>query len=251
MNLSGNTVLITGGTSGIGYALAQAFLAAGSTVLICGRSPAHLAAAQEKHPALHTHVCDISLEQDRTGLLAWATKNFPTLNILVNNAGVQRDIDFTAGLGEFLAGENEIRINLEAPITLSGLFIPLLAKNPAPAIVNISSGLGFVPAARMPVYSASKAGLHAFSMALRLQLAPTGIKLFEVVPPAVDTNLNPQGRAKRGNFKPDLQPETFVAAVMQGFADDVFEIGFGTSAHSLRASRAELDRAFQVMNSQM
>ena len=79
----------------------------------------------------------------------------------------------------------------------------------------------------MPVYSATKAGLHAFSMALRHQLLKLGIKVFEVVPPAVDTELNPEGRAKRGNFKADLKPEEFVAAVMKGFKNDVFEIGYG------------------------
>jgi len=134
-------------------------------------------------------------------LLKWIAANFSALNILINNAGVQRDIDFTKGIAEYLAGENEIKINLEAPIILSGLFIPSLTGKKEAAIINVSSGLGFVPAARMPVYSATKAGLHAFSMALRHQLLKSGIKVFEVVPPAVDTELNPEGRAKRGILK--------------------------------------------------
>ncbi len=102
------------------------------------------------------------MDQNRRELFEWATAELPGLNVLVNNAGIQRDIDFTQGIGEFLAGDNEIRINLEAPIVLSGLFVPLLAKNKGAAIINVSSGLGFVPAAKMPVYSASKAGLHAY-----------------------------------------------------------------------------------------
>src|ERR1019366_5574712 len=113
------------------------------------------------------------------------------------------------------AGENEIRVNLEAPVILCGLFVPLLAKNKGPAIVNVTSGLGFVPAARMPVYSASKAGLHAYSMAIRQQLSKVGIKVFEIVPPAVDTELNQGGRARRGNFKADLSPKEFVSAIMK------------------------------------
>ena len=173
------------------------------------------------------------------------------LNVLVNNAGVQRDVDFTKGIDDFLAGENEIRVNLEATIILSGLFVPLLAKNKGPAIVNVSSGLGFVPAVQMPVYSASKAGLHAYSMAIRQQLSKVGIKVFEVVPPAVDTELNPGGRARRGNFKANLSPKDFVSAVMKDVQNDVFEIGYGMTAGLIHASRAELDKSFAQMNSRM
>ena len=251
MQLSGNTVLITGGASGIGYAMAAAFLEAGSTVVICGRRAERLLEARAKHPELRTRVCDVSKEEDRNGLADWTAAHFPGLNVLVNNAGVQRDVDFTKGIDDFLAGENEIRANLESAIILSGLFVPLLAKNKGAAIVNVSSGLGFVPAARMPVYSASKAGLHAYCMAVRLQLSKVGIKVFEVVPPAVDTELNPSGRAKRGNFKADLSPKVFVSAVMKGLENDVFEIGFGMTAGFIHASRADLDKSFQQMNSRM
>ena len=94
----------------------------------------------------------MSKEEDRNGLLDWAAAHLPGLNVLVNNAGVQRDVDFTNGIDDFLAGENEIRVHLESAVILSGLFVPLLAKNKGAAIVNVSSGLGFVPAARMPVY---------------------------------------------------------------------------------------------------
>lgn len=251
MQLSGNTVLITGGATGIGYAMAAAFLEAGSAVIICGRRAERLVEARAKHPELHTRVCDVSKEEDRKGLADWIAANFPGLNVLVNNAGVQRDVDFTKGIDDFLSGENEIRVNLESAIILSGLFVPLLAKNKGAAIINISSGLGFVPAARMPVYSASKAGLHAYSMAIRQQLSKVGIKVFEVVPPAVDTELNPSGRAKRGNFKADLSPKEFVLAVMKGLENDVFEIGFGMTAGLIHASRADLDKSFQFMNSRL
>jgi uncharacterized oxidoreductase len=250
MKISGNTVLITGGASGIGLAMAEAFLKSGSEVIICGRREARLVDARKKHPELRIKTCDVSNPSDCKDLVYWVGSNFNNLNILVNNAGVQRDIDFTQGIDAFLAGESEIRINLEAPIILSGLFIPLLIGKNEPAIVNVSSGLGFVPAARMPVYSATKAGLHAFSLALRHQLSKTGIKVFEVVPPAVDTDLNPEGRAQRGNFKVYLKPEEFTAAVMKDLEADVFEIGYGMSADMLKASRSDLDERFRQMNSQ-
>lgn len=248
--MSGNTILITGGSSGIGYALAEAFLAADNTVVICARGKARLDAALEKHPDLRAHVCDVANDVSRRVLLRWIRREHVGLNVLVNNAGIQRDIDFTRGLGQFLAGENEIRINLEAPIILSGLLIPLLAGNPDPAIINVSSGLGFVPAARTPVYSASKAGMHAFSMALRRQLATIGMKVYEVVPPAVDTHLNPVGRAQY-HFKAGLAPREFVAAVMTALKNDVPEIGYGLSTRFLQASRHELDESFERLNRAM
>jgi uncharacterized oxidoreductase len=249
MKLSGNTVLITGGATGIGFAMAEAFLHAGSEVIICGRREQRLNEACAKHPELHTKVCDVAKIGKCRELAGWAGDHFKNLNILVNNAGIQRDIDFTHGIDDYLNGESEIRINLEASIILSGLFITQLTGRHEPAIVNVSSGLGLVPAARMPVYSATKAGLHAFTMALRQQLLKSGIKVFEVVPPAVDTELNQEGRAQRGNFKANVTPEEFASAVMKDLEDDLPEIGYGMTAGMLKASRADLDRRFQQMNS--
>jgi uncharacterized oxidoreductase len=248
MKLSGNTVLITGGATGIGFAMAQAFLQAGSEVIICGRREARLREAQQRCPALHLRTCDVTNRSDCRALVQWVGANFPSFNMLVNNAGVQRDIDFTKGVEAYLAGESEIKVNLEAPIILSGLFVPQLIGKTQAAIINISSGLGFVPAAPMPVYSATKAGIHAFTMALRHQLSKLGIKVFEVVPPPVDTELNPEGRARRGDFKAGLAPEEFVAAIMHGLEADALEIGYGMTAAMLNASKAELDRRFQQMN---
>jgi uncharacterized oxidoreductase len=249
MKLSGNTVLITGGATGIGFAMAEALLHAGSEVIICGRREQRLKEAREKHPELHTRICDVASIEDCKALAEWTAAHFKNLNVLVNNAGVQRDIDFTRGADAYFAGESEIRTNLEAPIILSALFIPQLVGKHEPAIVNVSSGLGFVPAARMPIYSATKAGLHAFAMALRHQLSKVGIRVYEVVPPAVDTDLNPEGRAQRGNFKANVTAEEFTAAVMKGLEEDLPEIGYGMSAGMLNASRADLDRSFQLMNS--
>ncbi len=249
MELSGNTVLITGGATGIGYAFAESFMAAGSEVIICGRREEQLLQAQKRLPGLSAKICDVAEEADRSALVEWVTANFSDLNILVNNAGIQRDVDFTKGALEFLSGQNEIRINLEAPIILSGMLVPHLTGKKNAAIINVSSGLGFVPAARMPVYSATKAALHAFSMALRHQLTKVGIKVFEVVPPGVDTELNPEGRAKRGNYTAGLTAGEFVAAVMKGLKDDLSEIGYGMTEGSIKASRAELDESFRRMNS--
>jgi len=249
MKMTGNTILITGGSMGIGFAMAEYFLNAGNMVLICGRREQRLIEAQKLLPELHIKVCDISVESDRASLVEWATGKFGGLNVLVNNAGIQRDIDFKKGIANFMNGQSEIKINLEAPIILSGMLIPHLTGKKEAAIINVSSGLGFVFAARMPVYSATKAGLHVFSMCLRQQLKDTGIKVFEIVPPGVDTELNPEGRATRGGYKANLEPKVFVDGVMKGLEADIFEIGYGMTEQWIKMSREDLDKSFQQMNS--
>jgi uncharacterized oxidoreductase len=248
MNLSGNTVLVTGGSSGIGLAMAEAFAAAGSAVIVCGRDVNRLAGVVEKHPYIQVRQCDVANAADRERLASWLAQSFPSLNVLVNNAGIQRDLDLTHGADELQTGESEIAVNLEAPIVLSAMLTPRLADKPNATIINVTSGLGFVPIAGMPVYCATKAGMHAFTMALRKQLEPMRVRVFEVVPPAVDTGLNAEGRSRRGGYRPDLSPARFVSAVMKGLAHDVPEIGFGPTCEWIRASRAELDRAFEAMN---
>ncbi|MDP4224237.1 MAG: SDR family NAD(P)-dependent oxidoreductase, partial [Bacteroidota bacterium] len=116
MNIGGNTVLITGGATGIGFAFAEYFLEAGNEVVICGRREKKLIEARGKHPELHIRVCDIASDYDRRSLFDWISSDFSNLNVLVNNAGIQREINFTNGLSEFIRGENEISINLEAQI---------------------------------------------------------------------------------------------------------------------------------------
>jgi uncharacterized oxidoreductase len=248
MQLNGNHILITGGSSGIGAALAEAFHQRGNTVGICGRRVRRLEQMQARLPGLKTLACDISRNEGRRTLLVWAQREMPQLNVLVNNAGIQRDIDFTGGLDQYLDGDSEIATNLQSPIELTGLFAPLLRRNANPAFINISSGLGFVPACAMPVYSATKAAMHAFSMAMRAQFEKVGVKVYEVIPPAVDTELNAAGRAQRGNFRANLSAEEFVAGVMKGLADDVPEIAYGNSLKFITASRRELDEIFKAMN---
>jgi uncharacterized oxidoreductase len=249
MRASGNHVVVTGGTSGIGLALAEALGAAGNEVLICGRRAERLAAAKGKIPGLRTFRCDLAEARGRRELRDFARESFPEVNVLVNNAGIQRTVDFRNGPADFESGENEIAINLEAPIHLTAMFVPLLQGKPGASIVNVSSGLGFVPMATVPVYCATKAGMHAFSMTLRVQLAPLGIKVLEVIPPAVDTELNPQGRAGRPRGSMGLvDVHEYVASVMAGLRDELPEIGYGYTQDMPKASWAELDQRFRAMN---
>jgi len=203
MKMNENTVLITGGATGIGYSIAKYFYERGNTIIVCGRREDRLAQVEKELQGIHTFKCDVANPDDRITLFKYVSANFPKVNILVNNAGIQRDIDLTQGLDELDSGDSEIRINLEAPIYLSGLFMPALSVNENATIINVSSGLAFMvdKASRCPVYCATKAGLHAFSIAQRIQLAPLGIRVVEIIPPMVESELNMEGRKKRGTLK--------------------------------------------------
>ncbi len=248
MDTSGNTVLITGGATGIGLALAEAFVRAGSEVLICGRRENRLREARRKCPPLATTVCDVASEADRIALRDWATASFPDLNVLVNNAGIQELFDFTEGSIDLGKARSEMATNLEAPIHLSALFIPHLAGRPESAIVNVSSGLAFVPLAGAPVYSATKAALHSFSLSLRHQLSGTSVKVFEVVPPLVATELH--DRAPEGRKPPagGIAPEEVAAATLRGMAEDEFEIAVGMAQVLREGSRDDPVGAFERLN---
>ncbi len=248
MNISGNTVLITGGATGIGYALAEAFLDAGNEVAICGRREEKLLEARKNHPDLHVTVCDVSDREGRKSLLEWVTGEFAGLNILINNAGIQRSIDLTHGAEDLPL--DEIKINLEAPVYLSALFIPHLASKKEAALINVSSGLAFVPRAKSPVYCATKAALHSFTLSLRHQLSGTGIKVFEAIPPKVDTDLNKNGRGIMRFPHRGIMPGEFAEAVMKGLQNDEPEIWHKASDNIRTGSKTDLERIFYHMNRQ-
>lgn len=240
MRMSGNTVLVTGGSSGIGMGLAEAFVAAGNEVVVCGRGKDALEALKLRVPALHILVGDTGNAEARSRLFAEVTQKFPMLNVLVNNAGIQRKVDF--GKGEpWNEIATEIAINLEGPMHLSMLFSPHLAKKAGAVIANVSSGLAFVPIAAMPVYCATKAALHSFTLSLRHQLAPSSIEVVEIIPPAVRTNLG-------GSHDFGAPLDVYVASVMAQLAEGRSETTYELSAETSQASRVELDEIFVRMN---
>jgi uncharacterized oxidoreductase len=242
MKLGSNAVLITGGASGIGLGLAARFLKAGSDVLVCGRREDKLREAREKYPALHTHACDVSTERGRAALADWVIREFPALNILVNNAGIQLRSSLTEP-AEWERSHGEIAINLEAPIHLSMLFAPHLRRQEHAAIINVSSGLSFAPMARVPVYCATKAALHSFTMSLRHQLSGTTVKVIEIIPPAVDTDLGGPGLHKFG-----VPVDEFLDAIFPRLAAGEEEVAFGFAEQSSKATRAELDAMSARLN---
>ena len=248
MKTQGNTILITGGGTGIGFALADAFVKAGNKVIICGRREAVLKEAKEKLPQLNIKVCDVSVEQQRNALVTWISSNFRDLNMLINNAGIQRMIDFTSGASNRNPKEDEIDINFKAPVRLCELFAPLLMKQKQAAIVNVSSGLGFCPIAVMPVYCATKAAMHSFTVSLRHQLRNTSVKVFEIIPPMVDTDLDKGGRDERNQEERGIPPSEVAIRTMKGIVSDEYEIAIGEADGLKKGALNNPEELFQHMN---
>ena len=244
MDPGSHTVLVTGGASGIGLALAARFLRAGSRVIVCGRRADKLREAAAAHPSLLTRPCDLSKETERRALAADLVREFPRLDVLVNNAGIQRRVRL-ADDEPWSATQEELAINLEAPVHLSRLFIPHLLNQQHPAIINVTSGLSFAPLATVPVYCATKAALHSFTLSLRHQLTGTVIEVIELIPPAVDTDLGGPGLHTFG-----VPIDEFADAVMPRLAKGEQEIAYGFADQSSHGSREELDAIFTRLNSQ-
>lgn len=250
MKMTGNTVLITGGSAGIGLELAKRPLELGNEVIICGRAETRLAEAKKELPALHTKQCDVSDRTQRQALFEWVQKEFPTLNVLVNNAGIQKEIDFKKGTEELFVDGDEIELNFQAPVHLSALFTPHLMNQQEAAIVQVTSGLAFNPLAVYPVYCATKAALHSFSLTLRHQLRDTSVEVIEMAPPMVDTGLNQKSRDKQGLTYRGITSEEYVQYFLDGLKEGKQEITNERVEGLRNALRADYDRVFEQMNAQ-
>lgn len=239
MQMTGNTILITGGSSGIGMALAER-LSLRNTVIICGRNEDALKKIQQRLPEIRIKVSDTGVPKDRENLSQWIVENFPKLNVLINNAGIQRKFNFQT-TEVWTETMKEIDINLGGPIHLTSLLLAHLVKQPHAYVMNVSSGLAFAPIANMPIYCATKAALHSVTLSLRQQLRGTSVDVIEIIPPAVKTNLG-------GAHDFGVELAEFADSVLQQLDTDKKEITYGTSLKSSQASRAELDQIFVQMN---
>ena len=217
MKTTGNTILVTGGASGIGRALAEVFHAAGNTVIIAGRRRAALDAVVAANPGMVAMELDVS---DPAAIEAFAVAiatAHPDLNVVVNNAGIMRPEKITAAPANLADAEAMVVTNLLGPIRLTTALLPHLMAKPAASIVNVSSGLAFVPFTATPTYSATKAGIHSWSMAIRRQLAQTSVEVIEIAPPYVQTELMGEHQA----VDPRAMPlDAFIAEVASLLAQD-------------------------------
>ena len=221
----GNTILITGGGSGIGRGLAEAFHKLGNHVVITGRRRDVLDRTAAANPGMAAMVMDVSKAESIRAVAEEAIAKFPPLNIVVNNAGVQRVHDFAAGSLDENAMREEIDTNVYGVIRVSAAFLPHLKTRPRATIVNVSSGLAFLPLARYPVYCATKAFVHSFSMSMRHQLRHTNVRVVELAPPWVATDLdaNHASPTEHDGMKP--MPFTdFIAAAVEELSSDRDEL---------------------------
>ncbi|MFV2070234.1 MAG: SDR family oxidoreductase [Pirellulales bacterium] len=225
MRVSGHKVLVTGGSAGIGFALARELRDRDNQVMICGRSAERLAEAARQIPGVYTEPCDIADDGDLKRLVDTAVAKLGGLTLLVNNAGIQFNHDFSRVDLETLLRDTdlEIDVNLTALVKLTVLCLPLLRQQDPSAVVNVSSGLALVPKPSAPVYCATKAGVHMFSKSLRWQLeeSASSVRVFEVLPPMVDTAMT------RGRGKGKLSPKQVADEVVRGIERDRREIRVG------------------------
>ena len=243
MKMDANTVLITGGANGIGLALARRFAARGNSVIVCGRRQGQLDLAKNTIAGLHTLQADLAEPSERETLVGTVVKRFPALNVLVNNAGIQERPPALTEPQDWARHRRKLAINLEAPMHLSMLLMPQLAAQGRSAIVNVTSGLAFVTMAAMATYCASKAALHSFTLSLRHQLRQTSISVFEIAPPAIDSDLGGKGLHDFG-VRVDEYADHAFAALERG----EIESGYQFSEAGRLADRQERAKTFARMN---
>ncbi|HEX4005999.1 MAG TPA: SDR family oxidoreductase [Acidobacteriaceae bacterium] len=189
MNLTGNTILMTGGGSGIGRALAEAFHRLGNQVIIAGRRQAALDAVTAANPGMQSAVVDLQNAESLHALAASVAARYPDLNVLINNAGVMLTEDLNDPSANFTAVESMVETNLIAPLRLTAALLPLLKKQPHATLMTVSSGLAFLPLAMTPTYCATKAAIHSWTESLRYQLQGSSVQVIELIPPYVQTEL--------------------------------------------------------------
>jgi uncharacterized oxidoreductase len=239
MNISKNKILITGGASGIGLGLTERFIKENNTVIICGRRESALKEVAKKYPSVITRRCDLAVASERDELFRWIKEKHSDLNVLINNAGIQQwakieDEDF------FQQAKEELAINVEAPLHLVSLFIKLKSLK---TIINVTSGLSFVPMIKMPVYCATKAFFHSFTLSLRQLTKSKNIEVIELIPPALNTDLGGKGSH---DYAPPVSD--FIEAVFEQLKQGRIEISFGFSEAMLNATPDDLKKAFIRMN---
>jgi uncharacterized oxidoreductase len=243
MKTSGNTILITGGSAGIGLALAKQLAEAGNKVIITGRNEARLKQAAEKIKNVTTIQSDVANEADVASLASKLTKEFPSLNVVINNAGNAALYDLATAEGAAQKARDEFAVNYFSIIDLNEKLLPLLQQQPAAAIVNVSSIVAFAPNSIISSYSASKAALHSYSLSLRHAIRNTSVKVFELMPPLVNTDFSEGIGGSKG-----IPPSQVADELLTALKNDVYEIHVGNTADFYKLSLASPSDAFKMLN---
>jgi uncharacterized oxidoreductase len=245
MKTTQNTVLITGGSAGIGLEIARQFAARGNNVIITGRDEARLERAAAQIPGATTIASDVTDAADVDRLVQRLHAGFPDLNVVINNAGRAFVHLLSDERGAYEKADEEMRTNYLSIVRMNEALMPLLSKQKEAAIVNVSSIVSFVPNHVVPTYAASKAALHSYTLSLRLALAKTTtIKVFELMPPLVNTDFSQAIGGANG-----IPPATVADALISAFEKDEYEIHVGNTAYIYALSRSSPEEALATMNS--
>lgn len=249
MNLTGNTILITGGTSGIGLALAETFHARGNTVIIAGRRKRLLDEIIAKHPGMIGMALDID-DPAAIGTFARDIRaQFPALNVLINNAGISRPENLQTGVSDLGTAEAIVLTNILGVLRMTAELMPQLVSQPASTIITTTSGLAFVPRAPYPTYCASKAFLHTWLLSLRAQLRDTPVEVLELVPPYVQTELAGAAQATDPHAMPLADYINEVITLLESGDLPGGEILVKRVLHLRQAAeKGEFDQVFRTMN---
>ncbi len=248
MQMTGNTILITGGGTGIGRALAEAFHALGNRVIISGRRAGPLEEVARANPGMEFRTVDVANAAEITRFAAELVTSFPELNAVIHNAGIMKPENLLEAPGYLETAEETIAINLLGPIRLTAALLPHLKDRKNAAILTVSSGLAFVPLVLTPTYSATKAAIHSYSQALRQQVKASGIEVIEIAPPYVQTELMGPGQA----VDPRAMPlADFISEVMTILKSGPVEEVIVERCRFLRNAEAEgrYGQAFEGVNS--
>ncbi len=245
MKTSENTILITGGGSGIGFETAKLLSQLGNTVILVGRNKEKLEAAAGKlHNNVHSIAADVTSEQDLNDLVNTIYKTFPQLNVLINNAGRATIHDVSNSPDGAIIARDEMNTNYFAALSLTNKLLPLLKSQSESAIINVSSVVAFAPGLSLPTYSASKAALHSYTQALRLSLKrDSKVKVFELMPPFVDTEF-----ARDFKSVHKITPEEVAVALVQSLAIDRYEVRVASAEQLYNAFLSQADKAVLALN---
>lgn len=253
MRMEGNTIFITGGSSGIGKGLAEAFHKLGNQVIISGRREDTMLGICDANPGMRYTFLDVTDRASIQKVAAEVTDEFPGLNCVINNAGLQKVHNLVGEPALDDAGMmEEINANLVGAVRVAAAFVPHLSKAKEAVLVNVSSGLAFVPIARYPVYCATKAAVHSFTLSLRHQLNGVGVKVIELIPPFVRTELGGERKyaeVERRGAPPPMPLDQFISETMSELAGDADEVAIGDAKKMLGAtSLGTVKRVFAGMN---
>lgn len=248
MEQSKQIVLITGGSSGIGLAIAQKFLANYNTVIITGRNLAKLEKVKQENAKIHFYQSDVTDDAEVRMLADDIKQKFGGIDVLVNNAGIMNLVDAGNESNDLQKQMQEIEINYKSPIRLLHYFLPQLKKSKNAVLVNVSSGLAYVTFSQAPVYSGTKSALHFWTKGIRPQLKPQNIKVVELLPPVVDTPLaHGADIAEDDNLKP-MPPEKLANIFWKDFINGKEEITPGISKQLKLMSRLAPKFIFKQLN---